>query len=330
MHKTRIRIVALLALAVMFSALTGCGRRGLIRVNGDKVTKEEFYQRLEAVTVQTPQGPKLAGAYVIEQIINEKLIQQLAAELKVAPTKAQIDRKLEFIKKESGGNLKRALMQGGITIEDLKRKIELEQSFVNVVSRGIDVPETEIQKAYYESLKQPNSPFVRPERRRMSAIFTKTKAKADKVYSMLASGMDFGAVALKMSDNTISSKNQGIIGWVDRNMTMVPQIVRDTLFSLKVGDFSKPVNVRGEFMVIRADQVRPKKVQKYDDVRELIREQLAVRRGLKEGTFRKDMALFTEKADIVVNADRYKDIPEMIKKQAADFKLPGAKTNKKT
>ena len=135
--------LALLALMIPVIALTGCGRKGIIVVNGEKVSKDEFYQRLQRIPVQTQQGTKLAGQYVVEQMIGEKLVQQLAKKKNVAPTEAQIEAKIKIITKESSGNLAQLLTSQGMTLDDLKKKIAAEQALINLYTKGVTVKEDE-------------------------------------------------------------------------------------------------------------------------------------------------------------------------------------------
>ena len=78
MRRMRFGLVAMLAAVVLMSALAGCGRRGLVNVNDEKIAKDEFYARLQQVPVQTVKGGKQvtisAGQYVIEQMITERLL----------------------------------------------------------------------------------------------------------------------------------------------------------------------------------------------------------------------------------------------------------------
>lgn len=318
MHRTKVGIIALLALAVLVTALTGCGRKGLIRVNGEKISKDEFYARLERVTVQTPQGPKPAGRYVIEQIISEKLIQQLAKDKEVEPTEAQINSKIGFYKAQGGGDFAKTLRQRGLSMDDLKRQVGLEQAFVNVFTRGIDIPETDVKKAYDEALAAENSPFKRPEQVMISGIITVDKAQVDKAHKLLTDGQDFSAVAMQINDDPGIRQNQGKLRWIARADETLPKPLRDTAFSLGINKYSSPFKIDNQWLIIKADQKRPEKVMKYAEVKDMIKERMAVAKASQTQQFQKDVEAFTKKAEIAVNAERYKDIPESIKKQAAE------------
>lgn len=317
MRGTRISLVTLLLLAVLSLLLTGCGRKGVMTINGEKVTKDEFYQRLEEVPVQTQTGNEMAGIYVIKQIINEKLVQQLAKEKGKTPTEAQINKKIEFIKKESGGNIQKVLSKNGMTMDDLKRKITIEQSFVNVASNGVNITDAEVKKTYEDTLNAKNSPFKKPERVLISAVVVKSKEKIDKAYKMLKEGNEFGTVAMQLSDSPVAKSSQGVLGEISQDMEMVPKLVRTTTFSLEKGKYSKPILVDKDWMIIKADKRFEAKVQKFEDVKDMIKEQLAVRKGLEGNKYAKELAKFVQAADIKVNKERYKGIPDMIKKETA-------------
>lgn len=316
MQKIRFSLVALVVLAIFGTLLAGCGRRGLVRVNGEKVSKEEFYSRLEQVPVQTQQGTKMAGQYVIEQIIGEKLIAELAKKEGVAPTEDQINKKIAAIKKESGNDLAKALASRGMNMEDLKKQLTIQQALVNVVSKGVVIPEADVKKAYEQALAQTNSPFKRPEQVFVSIIINSNKSAIDKAYKMVSDGTDFNTVAMKTNDIPLLKQNQGKFRWCGKNDTDLGDGFRKTIFSLEMGKFSQPFKDGEKWVIVKAERKRPEHVQSYKDVKDMIREQMAVAKGAQQGTFRQDMQKFTKDADIVVNAERYKPIVDKIKKEA--------------
>ncbi|MCE5199855.1 MAG: peptidyl-prolyl cis-trans isomerase [Armatimonadota bacterium] len=327
MHRTRFSLIVLMALAALATVLSGCGRGGIVKVNGEKVSKDEFYKRLEMVPVQTQQGAKMAGQYVIEQIIAEKLVEQLAKEQGVTPTKEQIDKKIAMIKKENGGDINKVLQQRGLTMEDFNQQLMVQQALVNVVSKGVKVPDSKVKAAYDQALNAPNSPFKRPEQVMVSVIVSTTKDKSDKAYGLLKT-TDFGTVAMQLSEDPTAKASRGRLSWVSQNMQQVPKPVRDTAFTLPVGKYSSPFKVGSQWIILRADQKREAKTQNYNDVKDMIREQLEVNDGAKKNNFRGDLQKFTQKANIVINVPRYKGVADNIKKQAAQNltgQLNGAK-----
>lgn len=333
MYRARLSLVALLALVVVVTALAGCGRKGLVNVNGEKVMKEDFYARLERVPVQQVVNGRPvaipAGRYVIEQIVREQIIQQLAKNEGVAPTEEQVNKKVQFIKKNAGADFRGFLAQRGMTEEEWKHSVEIEQALNNVVSKGVKIPDSDVKAAYDQQLKAKPSPFIRPEQVRISIIVTGKKDSIDKAYKLLKEGQDFGAVAMRLSEDPSKQAKGEIPTWISRGMQGIPESAVNTAFALQPGKYSQPLNAGNSWAIIKLNQKRPQKVQSYDEVKELIREQLSIQKGSQNPEIGKKIQDFTKNADITINAERYKNVADEIKKQAADAAklLSSAKPN---
>jgi len=325
MHKFRFSLIALLALAVFVLVLSGCGRRGLINVNGEKISKDEFYQRLEMVPVQKVEGGRVvavpAGQYVMEQMIQEKLVQQLAKKEGVTPTDAQLSKKLTYAKKAAAGAFRQQLAQQGMSEEDWKKQQAIKQSAVNLMSKGITVTDAEALAAYNQIQKAPSSPFKRPAAVRISVILDKDQAKAEKAYKLLQSGQEFSSVAMQLSEDKNTAPAGGQVGWLSMDMNNVPMAVRTTAFSLDVDKYSSPVHVQSDkdsaWMILKVDAKRPAHVDSFNDVKDIIREEVAVQKGARTSNFAKSMQEFIRDANITINAERYKGIPKMMKDNAS-------------
>lgn len=322
MRGIKLSLVTIVALMVVVLALAGCGRKGLVNVNGEKVAKDEFYGRLERVPVQTVKGGKTvtvpAGQYVVEQIITERLLTQLAKKENVAPTEKQLDKKLAYLKKN--GNFAAQLRQSGVTEQEWKRQMTLQQSVVNVLTKGTKVTDAELKQAYEAEIKKVPSPFVRPEACHIAVIIAKSPEKIQKAYKLLEDGQDFGSVALQLSEDKNTAPYQGQVGWLSMDMSVVPMPIRVAAFACPVGKYSKPFNVQDKndkaWVILKVDQKRRKTVQSFADVKDLIREQIAIAKSDRK-PFNKSVQDFIADSKIVVNAERYSKVPEMMKKNAA-------------
>lgn len=327
MRVMRVSLLAIVALAVFVMMLAGCGRKGLMNINGERIAKDEFYSRLEKVPVQTVKGGKQvtvpAGQYVVEQIINEKLLLQLAKKENVQPTDAQLDNKYNYLKRSTGGSFVTQLQQSGVTTEEWRQQMAIQQSVVNLVTKGVTVSDAEIRKSYDQLISKGAPGFVRPEAVFFSVIITKTEPKIQKAYKLLQDGQDFGTVAMQMSEDNTTAPNQGKVAWMPKNMTGVPELIRTTAFATPTGKYSKPFFVRDKkdagWMIVSADKKRKASTEKFDDVKDLIKEQLATAKAAKQDkkAFDKELKSFVTESKITVNAERYKAIPEMMKKNAA-------------
>ncbi len=333
MKRMRASLIVLVALAVVVTTLTGCGRGTVAKVNGEKIRKEEFYSRLQRVQVPTQQGVRLAGEMVMRQMIDEKLMKQLAKEQGVEPTEAQIKKRVDLIKKQSGGRLSTILAQQNVTMQEFEKQQAATQAMVNVVTKGITVPDSEVKGMYSKMLQSPNGGLKRPEQVSVSVIITKDKAKIDKAAELLKSA-EFGTVAAKMSDPEVFTKqSNGKIGWASRDgqIEMVTgrkaefgKEFANKVFAMKTGAISEPMKYGQQWVIFRADQRRKAKTTPYEDVKDMIREQLALQKGSVKGDAARAMQKFAKDADIVLSSQTYKPIGEQIKKDAANALKAGA------
>lgn len=320
MRTFRTIFISLLVAVVLVSCI-GCGSKTFVTVNGTKVKKDEFYSRLEKVPVQTQSGAKQAGQYIIEQIVNEKLILEYAKNKGVSPTKDQINKKIDFLQKQTPGGLQKMLQSQDMTKEELEKKIEVEQALVNVVTKGVTVSDTEIKTAYNQALNAPNSPFKRPEQVNISIIVCKTKTKIDKAYTELQRGMNFNNTAESLSDDPTGKMTKGQIGWVSKGMKGLPTVVANKAFSQSPNEYSEPMFVDGEYVIVKTEQKRPAKTTQYDEVKDAIKEQIALQKGNVAGSYKTDLRNYIKKAEIKINSSKYKNIADNIKKQAAESDL---------
>jgi parvulin-like peptidyl-prolyl isomerase len=315
MRAIKLSLIAVFVLA----ALGGCGRRGLIYVNGDKIGKDEFYARLERVPVQTIKGGQRvtvpAGQYVIEQIIGEQIVQQLAKDEHVAPTDAQIDAKLRYFKKTSGGAFLTQLRQQGMSQDDWKHRMRIQQSVINLIGKGIKVSDDEAKQTYNKSIAM----FTHPAAVRISVIIDKDKAKIDKAYKLLQQKQDFSTVAMTLSEDKATAPGGGVVGWLSMNMDGVPIEIRKAAFAAPVGGYSKPIFIPDKrapgWIIVKADQTRKATTEDFDTVKVLLKEDIAVRKANRK-QFEERLRKFIAKSNIKVNAERYKNLPEMMKKSA--------------
>lgn len=339
MHNRITRIAVLLMIAFAVLALGGCRRHRAVEINDKRITNQEFYGRLQRLVFQTQGGPRQAGEHVMRQIIQEQLTRQLAEKEGVAPTEAQIARKIRMAKRNAEGNFRRQLAAQGLSEAEWKEQLTTQQAMINVITKGIKIPESQVRKAYQEGLKLKPSPLIRPEQVRVSVILCNTKEKADKAYKMLTEGQEFGTVCMKLSDDPNAKDTQGAMGWLALNDPRLPEAVRpvtQTAFALTPGKFSQPKFIAGGWVIVRADQRRPKMVQKYEDVKLDIEERLKIIEGAKKNDYAKKFAQFIKQSDIRMFSDSYKKLPEIMKKEAATLaaeqakQLAAAKTAKPT
>jgi foldase protein PrsA len=208
---------ALLPLAAI--ALAGCGGSkggAFANVNGDSIGKDEFFKAMELKTSATvtvdPQGLRSNGNQVpiqayagtisdgnigfetLKELVNQKLILQLAAEQNVSPTTAEVEQEIENQKKDDPDFLKK-LTARGFSLDFIRTTILGGLAQEKVITKGIKISDKQVDD-YIAA--HPDS-FVNPERVKLLYIVAKDKKDRDTIDSELASGKQFVVVASQYS-----------------------------------------------------------------------------------------------------------------------------------
>ncbi|WMY94942.1 MAG: peptidylprolyl isomerase [Arsenophonus sp.] len=131
----------------------------------------------------------------------------------------------------------------------------------------IDIKENELQKYYEQNITD----FIEPEKRHYSMIQLMTEKEADAVSKALSEGVDFNKLVDQKSINKSKSgvKNNGAIGWMEVSATPL-EIVNANL--IHKGQISDVIKLGKYFIIIRLDDIKPKKVKSFDVVKHKIKE----------------------------------------------------------
>lgn len=299
--------------------------KDFITVNGVSVSQDAFYGRLEDVRVQaaTKDGQKVsmpAGQYIVQQLISEMLLTQLAEKAQVVPTSDQIDAKIEYARRSSGGNFDAQLKLQGISSEEYRKQTALRQTMINLITKDIKVSDTEAKADYDLQMKEASCPFKKPEAYNFSVVTCRDKTRIDEAYKQLESGKEFASVAKEISEDQSTAPDGGKVGWLSADMTAIPEIIRITTFATLIGKYSKPVFLQDKqekaWVIIKVDEKRVAEVQSFDQVKDIVKEQIAVKKADRKA-FDKLLRDFVASSKIEVSADRFKDIATKVKTDAA-------------
>ncbi len=292
--------------AVMAAFVAGCGQNAVAKVNGRKITRKEYYDALERLPyADQAQGGQTteAGALVLNRLITEELLLRMADKDKVAPTEDQIKERIAQAMKQP--NFAANMKNNGITKEVLKERMRVEQAAFNLQTKGVTVTDDEVKKIYKANL---TTAFTIPEQVSLAGIFVPTKAEADKAINLLKQGVEFGTVARTMSKHE-SAKQDGRLLPLPRGAKGIPTAVQDVLFSTPKGQWTKPMDAGGMWVIFQVIQHMPQKVQKLEDVQSTIRDRMMLQKGMMKNTnLNEELAKFRETAKVDVMIERYKAI----------------------
>ena len=153
---------------------------------------------------------------------------------------------------------KKYLSVHNLTIEDVKKKLEIEVLWNELIytkfHKQIDIDEEKIKKKINANKIQKN--YL------LSEIFFsgENKEKINEKYNLIKKSIS--EIGFKNTANiyslTESAKIGGSIGWIGENQ-LAKKIVNE-INELQVGEFTKPINIPGGVVILKLDKKEDKKI----------------------------------------------------------------------
>jgi peptidyl-prolyl cis-trans isomerase SurA len=223
---------------------------------------------------------------VLERLIDDELIYQQAAELKLSISSEQVDASIEEIKKQNSltdDQLREALRGQGMTMaayrSDLKRQL-LRFRVLNIaVGSRVNISDDEVRAYYERHMKDGSNVQVRashvfvaiPDAADANTVAEKL-AQAQKILDRAKAGEDFAKLARETSDDAATRADGGDLGYFGKDM--LPKAIEELVFSMKVGDVRGPIRVDRGFHVIKLVDRKIKDPKPFDEMKDDIRSQL--------------------------------------------------------
>jgi len=153
---------------------------------------------------------------------------------------------------------KKYLSLHNLTIEDVKKKLEIEVLWNELIykkfHKQIDIDEEKVKKKINENKIQKN--YL------LSEIFFsgENKEKINEKYNLIKKSIS--EIGFKNTANiyslTESAKIGGSIGWIGENQ-LAKKVVNE-INELQVGEFTKPINIPGGVVILKLDKKEDKKI----------------------------------------------------------------------
>ena len=216
-----------------------------------RAKKSYVAQKRDFPKAGTPEYQSLQTQAVAFLVQREEYARE-AEKLDIEVTEAQIDKKVDEVKKQYFANDQKKLVQGarrpglhgrGSARGHPSRSSRPRRSTTNV-TKDVKVTDAAVQKYYDENKKH----YTVPSRARVRHILVKTKAEADKLHAQLEGGADFAALAKKNSLDP-GSKDQGGKLTVTRGQTVAP--FDKAAFTLKTNELSAPIKTEFGYHLIQ-------------------------------------------------------------------------------
>jgi foldase protein PrsA len=290
------RVVAGLATAALSLALAGCsgtsgGGGDIATVNGKGISRAEFDNKLEGM----PQAKSQ-----LNQLIQQQLIDQYAADNHIDVTDAEVQKKEDDIKaKYPAGQFESILKAQNLTDADVKKILRQQAILEKAVSSNIHVSDADV-KAY---LAKNHASLDTAEQVHAEHILVADKKTADSIEAQLKAGAKFSDLAQKYSTDPSSKSKGGDLGFFSRNQMVKP--FEDAAFSQKIGVVGPPVKSPFGWHIIEVLERKPATVATLANSSDKIRDILKTQQEQQQ--IPQFMQGLRQKANIVINDDRLKD-----------------------
>ena len=280
-------VAALAVVAIVWVVITNATAVAI--VNGQRITRRAFVDRLEQVT----------GEQVLSDLINEQLIGQAAKKAKITVTSAEVEAEMERLREQIGPSFDSVLAQYGMTVEDLQKNMELNLLVFKVSTKDVTVSEDALM-SFFEEHK---SDYDQPEMVKASHILVETEEKAKEIKKKLAEGADFAELARSESTDPMSAAEGGDLGFFARGR-MVPEFEK-AAFAMSPGQTSAPVKSEYGYHIIRVTDRKDAHEATFDDVKD------DIERTIKGNQAKSAQALASElrlEADVTITDSKYRDL----------------------
>jgi len=265
---------------------SGSAPEGVVAtVNGEEIGQQEFEQLLNYFRYQySQQGMQVQGAQlqqlqamVLESLIDNELMYQIAEENGYGPSGQELDEELEKTKEQFADEAayQQALNQQGMSEQELKQELAKQMTKVQFeedkFGDQVTVDSSEVREYYEENPEQ----FEQPEQIRASHILIQVaedateadkaaaKEKLQAAKKRIENGEEFSKVAREVSEGP-SSERGGDLNYFGRGQ-MVPEF-EQAAFSMEVGEISDIVETSFGFHLIKLTDHKEAKKASFDEV----------------------------------------------------------------
>jgi len=285
------KIAALtLIFALLLTGISGCKETdplddlgdAIASVNGQKIYMEDLDRRVAQVAamysydIEGPENEVMVNylkEQVLESIIDQILIKELAANESIEVSPADIENEMKSIKEQFGDDEKYTafLNERKLSDEEFQTLVEDQLMLNKIYERAtseITVPSTDPETYYLANLSE----FFATEQRQARHILLAFEADALAAIERLDKGEDFAKLATELSMDMTVKDNQGYVGYFTRDeKNLVPEFINAAFEIENVGEYTKkPVQTMYGFHVIKIEDIKPAKQYSFEEVKDLV------------------------------------------------------------
>lgn len=227
---------------------------------GDKsVTREDWLKKMEDEY----------GKATLEDMINVRVVEQLAKKNKLKVSDSDIDREFLLIKAVNNSFYE----DEHTTEKEWKDQIRYNILLEELLTKDIDISEKEM-KSFYTKNKEL---YQFDDSYRIRHIVVKDQEEANRVLKDLKGGSSFEAVAAERSTDRYTSPYGGDLGFVTEAQDSIPAAYITEARTLKENEWSaEPIKVSKGYAIIQLKEKLNARTFTYDEVKDQIKRQIAM------------------------------------------------------
>ncbi|MCY8788102.1 peptidyl-prolyl cis-trans isomerase [Bacillus inaquosorum] len=228
-------------------------------IGGKSVTREEWLKEME----------DQYGKSTLEDMINVRVVEQLAKKNDIKVSKSEIDREFLLIKAVNNSFYEDEHTTEKEWQDQIRYNILLEE----LLTRDIDISNSEM-KSFYNKNKEL---YQFDDSYRIRHIVVKDEEEAREVLKELEGGSSFEAVAAERSTDRYTSPYGGDLGFVTEASDNIPSAYIEEAKTLNEDEWSEePIKVSNGYAVIQLKEKLKARTFSYAEVKDQIRRQIAM------------------------------------------------------
>ncbi|MCY8177011.1 peptidyl-prolyl cis-trans isomerase [Bacillus inaquosorum] len=228
-------------------------------IGGKSVTREEWLKEME----------DQYGKSTLEDMINVRVVEQLAKKNDIKVSKSEIDREFLLIKAVNNSFYEDEHTTEKEWQDQIRYNILLEE----LLTRDIDISNSEMKSFYNKNQEL----YQFDDSYRIRHIVVKDEEEAREVLKELEGGSSFEAVAAERSTDRYTSPYGGDLGFVTEASDNIPSAYIEEAKTLNEDEWSEePIKVSNGYAVIQLKEKLKARTFSYAEVKDQIRRQIAM------------------------------------------------------
>jgi len=227
------------------------------QINGETISRQAWLSELE----------KRYGKQTLEDMIDEKVIKQMAEKYGIEISGDIIEREMTMIKTMYNPS------DHGEIDEDLWREqIETSLLLEELVTKDVVISDEEMKRFYNEN----KDLYDIPKTYHLSHIVVKSEEEANQVRTELENGSSFAALAMEKSLDEFSANQGGDLGFIPIESDFVPEEYLDIANGLEINEWSTPIQIDDGYAIIMLHEMIDGVTYEFEQVKNQIKRQIAI------------------------------------------------------